>query len=43
MRPLKVIAITTDGKKPLAEGKLAGDQQPGRHDQRDYSAEGGVR
>ena len=23
MQPLKVIAITTDGKKPLAEGKLA--------------------
>ena len=41
--PLKVIALTTDGKKTLSRGKACGDQQSGRHDQRDYSPQGGVR
>ena len=42
-QPLKVIAITTDGKKPLAEGTLVGGQQSGRHHQRHHPPQGGVR
>ena len=34
---------STDGKQLLSDRHARADQQPGRHHQRDYSAEGGVR
>jgi len=37
-QPLKVTALTTDGKKTLSDGSLAGGEQPGRHDQWHQSA-----
>ena len=43
VQPLKVIAITTDGKKPLADGTLAVVNNQVDTDQRDYSSQGGVR
>ena len=42
-QPLKVIALTTDGKKPLSEGVIVGGQQSGRHHQRHHPPQGGVR
>jgi multidrug efflux system membrane fusion protein len=43
IQPLKTIAITTDGKKPLAEGKAGGGQQSGRLHQRHHPPQGGIR
>ena len=41
--PPKTIALSTDGKRVLSTGTLVADQQPGRHDERDHPAQGGVR
>ena len=41
--PLKVIAITTDGKKPLAEGALSVVNNQVDYHQRHYSSQGGIR
>ncbi len=43
LSPLKTIAITTDGKKPLAKGTLAVVNDQSQLDERHHSSQGRVR